>query len=87
MTENLPYAISGMRRPGVRIQTVAKLWGGRFAESTDEIVQRLKEMKLRTAAELVDQKVGETLTYRREQECPGIGVTPIAYSSRARAMR
>jgi len=28
-----------------------------------EIVQRLKEMKLRTAAELVDQKVGETLTY------------------------
>ena len=28
-----------------------------------EIVQRLKDMKLRTAAELVDQKVGETLTY------------------------
>jgi hypothetical protein len=28
-----------------------------------EIVTRLKEMKLRTAAELVEQKVGETLTY------------------------
>jgi len=28
-----------------------------------EIVARLKEMKLRTAAELVDQKVSETLTY------------------------
>ena len=28
-----------------------------------EVVARLKEMKLRTAAELVEQKVGETLTY------------------------
>jgi putative transposase len=28
-----------------------------------EIVTRLKEMKLRTAAEFVEQKVGETLTY------------------------
>jgi len=28
-----------------------------------EIVTRLKEMKLRTAAELLEQKVGETLTY------------------------
>jgi transposase-like protein len=28
-----------------------------------EIVTRLKEMKLRTAAELVEQRVGETLTY------------------------
>jgi len=28
-----------------------------------EIVMRLKEMRLRTAAELVEQKVGETLTY------------------------
>ena len=28
-----------------------------------EIVERLKEMKLRTAAELVEQKVAETLTY------------------------
>jgi putative transposase len=28
-----------------------------------EVVARLKEMKLRAAAELVEQKVGETLTY------------------------
>jgi transposase-like protein len=28
-----------------------------------EVVARLKEMKLRTAAELVEQKVGETMTY------------------------
>jgi putative transposase len=28
-----------------------------------EIIKRLKEMKLKTAAELVEQKVGETLTY------------------------
>jgi transposase-like protein len=28
-----------------------------------QIVARLKEMKLRTAAELVEQKVGETMTY------------------------
>src|SRR5581483_1507618 len=28
-----------------------------------EVVARLKEMKLRTAAELVDQKVSETMTY------------------------
>ena len=28
-----------------------------------EVVKRLKEMKLRTAAELVEQKAGETLTY------------------------
>jgi hypothetical protein len=28
-----------------------------------ETVARLKEIKLRTAAELLEQKVGETLTY------------------------
>jgi putative transposase len=30
---------------------------------SSEVVARLKEMKLRTAAELVEQKVSETLTY------------------------
>jgi transposase-like protein len=36
----------------------------RAAESkAKEVVTRLKEMKLRTAAELVEQNVGETLTY------------------------
>lgn len=33
------------------------------ANKAAEIVARLKEMRLRTAAELVEQKVGETLTY------------------------
>ena len=36
----------------------------RAAESkAKEIVARLKELKLRTAAELVEQRVGETMTY------------------------
>ncbi len=37
--------------------------GKAAASKATEIVARLKEMKLRTAAELVEQKVSETLTY------------------------
>jgi hypothetical protein len=35
---------------------------GQPQSKAKEIVTRLKELKLRTAAELVEQKVGETIT-------------------------
>jgi len=57
--------------PNVKVADVARMLKAIHAQEdrkaaqvkASEVVTRLKEMKLRTAAELVEQKVSETLTY------------------------
>ena len=57
--------------PNGRVAEVARMLKAIHAQESrkaaqakaTEVVARLKEMKLRTAAELVDQKVTETMTY------------------------
>lgn len=57
--------------PSTKVKQVARMLKAIYAqesavaakEKADNIVKQLKEMKLKEAAELVEQKIGETLTY------------------------
>ena len=57
--------------PSTKVKQVARMLKAIYAqesavaakEKADNIVKQLKEMKLKAAAELVEQKIGETLTY------------------------